>query len=102
MRVFLRWVAFSHLGLLPLMTWTMRVGASTGLSSGGAWRVSQRVTPLNVPLSARTVVGVLVRGSVEGVVTGMDGVAGGAVSIGAGVAGGSASVRTSVAGVWVL
>ena len=54
----------------------------------------------NVSLSARTVVGVVVRGSVEGVVTGMDGVAGGAVSIGAGVAGGSASVRASVAGVW--
>ena len=100
MRVSLQWVAFSHLGLLPLMTWTMRVGASTGLSSGGAWRVSQRVTPLNVPLSARTVVGVVVRVSVEGVVTGMDGVAGGAVSLGAGVAVDAASVRASVAGVW--
>ena len=83
------------------MAWTIRVGASTGFPSGvastglsgGVWRVSHLVTPLNAPLSARTGVGVVV---------GMAGVAGGAVSIGAGVAGGSASVRTSVAGVWVV
>jgi len=75
-------------------------GASTGLLSGGVWRVSHRVTPLNALLSARTVVGVVVGGSVEGVVTGMDGVTGGAASLGVGVAGGAASVRASVAGVW--
>jgi len=51
-------------------------GASTGLLSGGVWRVSHRVTPLNALLSARTVFGVVVGGSVERVVTGMDGVQG--------------------------
>jgi hypothetical protein len=76
------------------MTWTMRGGASTGLPCGGAWRVSQRVIPLKAPLSARTVVGV------EGLVASMDGVAGGAVSLGAGVAVDAASVSASVAGVW--
>jgi hypothetical protein len=91
MRVSRLYVAFSHLGLLPLMAWTMRAGASTGLPSGGAstgllsggastgllsggaWRVSQRVDPPNALLCARTVVGVVVGGSVEVVVTGVVG-----------------------------